>query len=155
MTTTIPTMFKALNINTGADLERYCLADPNKEFVTKYHGEGLASLFQKALGSISGQMVKDTVPGMLDAEDRLAAARFNLYLVGLITVDGGKIGLADFLRAADSAPDQIVELATELWEKSGLHEVTQRAGVMDDAVSEEEYRKNLLELLEAGEAYPE
>ena len=155
MITTIPTMFKALKIDSGHALEQYCMTDPNKEIVTKYHGEGLASLYQKALGSISGQMVKDTSPGRLDVEDRLAAARFNLYLVGLITVDGGKIGLADFLRAADNAPAEIVELATELWEKSGLHEVTQRAGVMDDSVSEEEYRKNLLDLLEAGEAYPE
>jgi hypothetical protein len=153
--TTIPTMFKALDIECGADLERYCMTDPNKKTITKYHGEGIASLYQKALGSISGQMVKETIPGMLDVEDRLVAARFNLYLVGLITVDGGKIGLADFLRAADSAPAEILALGTELWEKSGLHEVTQRAGVMDGSVSEEDYRKNLLELLEAGEAYPE
>ncbi len=152
--TTMPTMFKALDIECGADLERYCMADPNKEFVTKYHGEGLASLFQKALGSISGQMVKDT-NGMLDVEDRLAAARFDLYLVGLVTVDGVKTGLADLLRAADADPDEIVQLATELWVQSGLHEVTQKAGVNDDSVNEEEYSKNLLELLEAGEAYPE
>jgi len=136
-------MFKALNIETGADLERYCMTDPNKEFVTKYHGEGLASLYQKALGSISGQMIKDTDLGMLDQEDRLMAAKFNLYLVGLLTVDGVKTGLADFLRAADNAPDQIVELATELWTKSGLHEATVNAGCMDDSVSEEEYSRRL------------
>ena len=155
MTVTIPTMFKALDIETGADLERYCMTDPNKEFVTKYHGEGLAALYQKALGSISGSMIRDTIPGSLDSEDRLNAARFNIYLVGLVTVDGVKTGLADLLRAADTDPDEFIQIATELWVQSGLMEVTQKAGVNDDSVSEEEYSKNLLELLEAGEAYPE
>ena len=147
MTVTIPTMFKALDIESGADLERYCMTDPNKEFVTEYHGEGLASLYQKALGSISGQMVKDTIPGMLDQEDRLVAAKFNLYLVGLCTIDGVKIGLADFLRAADADPDEIVQLATELWVNSGLHEATINAGCMDDSVDEEEYSRRLAEEL--------
>lgn len=152
---TMPTLFKRLNIETGADLERYCMEDPNKETVTKYHGEGLAALYQKALGSVSGSMIRDTIPGSLDNEDRLCAAKFNLYLVGLCSVDGCKIGLADFLRAADADPDEIVQIATELWVNSGLMAVTQKAGVNDDSVSEEEYSKNLLELFEAGEAYPE
>ncbi len=131
------------------------MTDPDKEATTEKYGEGLASLYQRALGSISCEMIKDTIPGKLDTEERLVAAKFNLYLVGLCTIDGVKIGLADFLRAADADPDEVISIATQLWMKSGLHEVTRRAGVNDDSVSEEEYKKNLLELLEEEGTYPQ
>ena len=155
ITPDVATVFKSLNITSGADLEEYCMKDPDKEAITKSHGEGLASLYKKALGSISCEMINGLIPGDLDTEDRLHAARFNLYLVGMISVDGRKTRMADYLGAADMFPGQVVEVATMLWEHSGLHEVTQRAGLHDDSISDEEYATNLLALLEAEEAYPE
>ncbi|QNI58947.1 hypothetical protein SynBIOSU31_02081 [Synechococcus sp. BIOS-U3-1] len=147
MTSTTPTrsLFELNGITSGMALQEYCMTKPHQEVAESVYGEGLDSLFQKAISSMAADMINEVQIGSMSRAEIMDACRFNLYLVGLTKVDGCKIGIADLLVAADNAPRRVNELGLQLYIDSGIAEAAEACGVDDDNVSHEEYSRRMQE----------